>query len=155
MRRKDKQLTEPSQILAIIRQASALHLALSEQNRPYLIPLCFGYDGTHFYFHTAKQGRKIEIIKNNPHCAFELLAEATLKPGSNDNPCSWGFHYQSVIGRGIVKSLEDREAKQHALQMIMRQYAEQEFSFTDEQLESCLVWAIEVAEIAAKGRCEF
>ncbi len=41
MRRKDKEITNISEIEAIITQAQVCHLALSENNIPYIIPVCF------------------------------------------------------------------------------------------------------------------
>ena len=62
MRRKEKEITTRAVIDAIIRQARVCRLALSEDNQPYVVPLCFGYENDTLYFHCAPKGRKLDII---------------------------------------------------------------------------------------------
>ena len=58
MRRKEKEVTDRSLIDGIIHQADICHLSCSLEDRPYLVPISFGYDGQAVYIHTAPSGRK-------------------------------------------------------------------------------------------------
>ncbi len=58
MRRKEKQVTGRRAIDAVIRASSVCRLAMSHEDRPYVVPLCFGYDGGTLYFHSALEGKK-------------------------------------------------------------------------------------------------
>jgi len=63
MRRREKQITDRSQIEAIIARSQVCRLALSDGGQPYIVPLCFGYRRSRLYFHSAAAGRKIDILR--------------------------------------------------------------------------------------------
>ena len=65
MRRKDKEITDIKSIEKIIHKAKVCRLALSLDDTPYVVPVCFGYSAETIYFHSAKEGKKIDIIKKN------------------------------------------------------------------------------------------
>ena len=56
MRRKEKEITDKTAMESIILKSSVCRLALSEENRPYIVPLCFGYEDDTLYFHSAREG---------------------------------------------------------------------------------------------------
>jgi nitroimidazol reductase NimA-like FMN-containing flavoprotein (pyridoxamine 5'-phosphate oxidase superfamily) len=43
MRRKEKEITDKTAMESIILRSSVCRLALSEENRPYIVALSFGY----------------------------------------------------------------------------------------------------------------
>jgi nitroimidazol reductase NimA-like FMN-containing flavoprotein (pyridoxamine 5'-phosphate oxidase superfamily) len=61
MRRKEKEITDKAVIESIILSSSVCRLALSEDNQPYIIPLCFGYEENTLYFHSAPEGKKLGL----------------------------------------------------------------------------------------------
>ena len=66
MRRKNKEITNRGEIDAMLKKAEIIHLAMCLDDKPYVVPLNFGYDGENIYFHTAQKGLKAEIIRQNP-----------------------------------------------------------------------------------------
>ncbi len=68
MRRNDSEITDRKDIDGIIRRCRVCRLAMCDGSQPYIVPLSFGYDGSFLYFHTAREGRKIDIIKRNKKC---------------------------------------------------------------------------------------
>jgi len=72
MRRKDKEVPGAKDIEDIIRKATICRLALCEGDRPYIVPLCFGYEDGKLYFHSASRGRKLKILENNRNVCFEM-----------------------------------------------------------------------------------
>lgn len=44
MRRKDREVTDVTRITAIMDQCDSCRLGLCEDNVPYIVPLCFGYE---------------------------------------------------------------------------------------------------------------
>ena len=104
MRRTDKEITDQELISQIIEQAQVCRLGLAKDNIPYILPVSFGYDGMAIYFHTAREGRKIEFMTANDRVCFEF--EHGVQLIRNDsNPCKWTFSFQSVIGYGTVREL--------------------------------------------------
>jgi hypothetical protein len=51
MRRKDKEISDQSGIKAIINAATVCRLGMVHENKPYIVPLCFGqYSDQQFQF---------------------------------------------------------------------------------------------------------
>lgn len=67
MRRKDREVTDNCEINKIINSCQIIRLAFADGVAPYIVPLNFGFeekDGKRtFYFHGAKEGRKLDLIK--------------------------------------------------------------------------------------------
>ena len=105
MRRKEKAVTDPAAIEAIIDDAQVCRLAMCDQTGPYVVPLCFGYRQGAFYFHSAVEGRKLDILDANPKACVELESEFSLKTG--ETPCKWGMGFHSVIAFGTVRRITD------------------------------------------------
>lgn len=73
MRRKKQELTE-KQCLDILRRAQTATLALSgDDGYPYSVPMNFVYEDGKIYFHGAKEGHKIDAIKNNPKVSMSII----------------------------------------------------------------------------------
>ena len=94
MRRKDKEITDESEIESIIRNSLVCRLGLADNSTPYIVPLCFGYKDNRLYFHSAKEGRKIEILKRNNEVCFEFDDNLEVKAGKA--ACDWGMNFQEV-----------------------------------------------------------
>ena len=63
MRRKEREITELSDIEAVIRKSLFCRLGLSDDNWPYVVPLCFGYEDRRVYVHGSLEGRKTDILQ--------------------------------------------------------------------------------------------
>jgi nitroimidazol reductase NimA-like FMN-containing flavoprotein (pyridoxamine 5'-phosphate oxidase superfamily) len=148
VRRKDKEITDRVQIDEIIRRSAVIRLALVDNGTPYIVPMCFGYDGSTFYLHSAKEGRKIEVLRRNPRVCFELDTDCELK--ESEKPCSFSMKYRSVVGYGTVSFVEEKAAKARALNLIMNQYAAGEFSIPEEPLEKIEIIAVHDIEMTGK-----
>lgn len=73
MRRKKQELTE-KQCLDILRRAKTATLAWSgDDGYPYSVPMNFVYEDGKIYFHGAKEGHKIDAIKNNPKVSMSII----------------------------------------------------------------------------------
>ena len=84
MRRNDREITDSQEILSIVNECKVIRLAmLDEQGLPYIIPLNFGYrfaDGVFtFYCHSAREGRKLELLRRDPRVSFEMDCRGELQ----------------------------------------------------------------------------
>lgn len=72
MRRRDREVTEKSEIMYILDRGKVLHLGLVDQGKPYIVPMNYGYvfenEKPVFYVHGAPEGRKIDVIRSNADC---------------------------------------------------------------------------------------
>ena len=83
MRRKEKEITDIKSIEEIINKAKVCRLALSLDDTPYVVPVCFGYNGETIYIHSAKEGQNIlERIATNIRKNLKSLVFDTVIPES-------------------------------------------------------------------------
>ena len=148
MRRKDKQIGDPAVIEAIIRRSLVCRLAMADGGQPYVVPISFGYQNRCLYFHSAAEGKKIEILRKNPRVCFEFDVDLSLK--KSDRPCRWGMKFKSVIGFGTARFIEEAEEKRRALSVILSQYSSERFTFSDEALDGVTVFCVKIEEITGK-----
>jgi len=148
MRRSEKEITDKAEVEEIIRKSLVCRLALVDGERPYIVPLCFGYQDNTLYFHSAREGKKLELLKTNPNVCFEFDTDTELQQGKS--ACDWGMTYRSVIGFGDATLVEGIEDKRHALDIIMRQYAEGTFDYTDAVLKGTAVIKVDISAMTGK-----
>ena len=153
MRRSDRELRDPGQLLEIIDACKVFRLAMAAEGRPYLVPLNFGYayEGGQFefYFHSALQGRKLDLLRQNPQVCFELDCGHALVPA--DLPCGYSYRYASVIGEGTVELVEEPARKVLYLQRLLRHQTGQDFPLQEEQAASVAVGRILVHSLTGKA----
>ena len=148
MRRKEKEITDIKEIESIIQKSQVCRLALADEGLPYIVPLCFGYKNKMLYFHSAKEGQKIDILRRNRQVCFEFDIDAWIRSGKT--ACAWGMAYKSVIGHGTASLVEGPEEKQKALDIIMRQYYEGEFEYSAKTLAEMLVIKVDISAMTGK-----
>lgn len=153
MRRKDREITDIDQIMEIIKKCDVLSLAFFDNDYPYIVPLNFGCsreaDKIELYFHGAAEGKKLELIKQNNHVAFEMNCSRQLIPA--DKACEYSLQYESVCGNGRAYILGE-QAKLNALKHIMQQYTgKREHEFNAAEVNAVTVFKIIVNEIHGKA----
>ena len=67
-----------------------------------------------------------------------------------DQACGHSFEYQSIVGSGRARILEDLEEKKKALALLMEHQTGMEFAITDQMAQGVAVFCIEVQSIAGK-----
>lgn len=154
MTRRELEVTEMSDILHILDESKVLHLGLVDDGMPYIVPMNYGYtmeDGKlTLYLHGANKGYKLDVIRKNPVCCFEM--ECEVEPFEGKKPCQYGMAYYSLMGRGKVEFVEEVEEKRKALELLMKVQTNKEFEIKDEWTTIVSVMKIEVSEYTAKHR---
>lgn len=148
MRRKDKEITEIQTLEEIISRAKVCRLGLSRANKPYIVPLSFGYADHTLYFHSAPEGEKLAIIRENAAACFEIDLDVAEVKG--DNPCNWSMRYQSVVGFGEVSFIEDIAAKKEALAHIIRHYTGEGYNLSEQAVEGLTVFQLKIESMTGK-----
>lgn len=125
MRRRDREITDDALLDELIRRCDCIRLAFNVPGgAPYLVPLSFGFvhegGARVFYLHCAGSGRKLDLLRQNPHVGFELDTGHAVNGG--DTACEWSFRFESIIGTGLLCELCDPADKQAALRCLMAQY---------------------------------
>ena len=153
MRRKDREVTDINEIVDIIKKCDVIRLGFSTNSAPYILPMNFGFsiegESIVFYFHGAKEGKKLDLIRENACVGFE--ADCSHKLITGENACDYSMEYESIIGNGKAEIIADYNQKVHALSVIMKNYSqENEFSFPEKSVNSVVIFKLSVSEITAK-----
>jgi hypothetical protein len=154
MRRKDRKVSEASDLEHIISESDVCRVAFADNNTPYIVTLNFGYSGGEnpcFYFHCAKEGRKLEMIRKNNFVCFELDTDHELYEG--ENGCDWGMKYSSVVGYGRISVVEGREARIAGLDCLMSHYSDRsDFTYDERIFGNTTLLKLEIEEMTGKRK---
>ena len=154
MTKRERQVTDPQQILEILDKSKVLHLGLCENNEPYVVPMNYGYRMEEgkltLYLHSAVQGRKLDMLRANPRVFFCI--DCDRMPFEGDKPCQYGLVYSSIMGRGTAEIVEDVEEKKQAMSILMKTQTGKDFTFDDRLVSIVSVIRIDAAEFTAKHR---
>jgi len=148
MRRKDKEIKDNKEIESIINKSNVCRIALSENNSPYIVPVCFGYNENCLYFHSAMVGKKIDMIKNNNNICFEFDIYGGLM--KSENPCDWDIKYNSVIGFGKAFFIHEFNEKIKALNIISEHYSNSSYEFQKNFIDTVTIIKVEIENIKGK-----
>lgn len=154
MRRSDKEIESNDEIAELIRKCKVCRVGMSRNDKPYIVPVSFGFDGTCIYFHTViKSGLKLEYLAANTEVCFEF--EHNVEVVADDTACEWSFEFQSVIGFGRVEELITDADKVTGLQQIMKQYSKKGWDFNGVPLNGLSVWKIAIESMTGKQSLNF
>jgi nitroimidazol reductase NimA-like FMN-containing flavoprotein (pyridoxamine 5'-phosphate oxidase superfamily) len=148
MRRKEREIRDKAEIERIIQKALVCRVGLSDGDSPYMVPVCFGFKDDTLYFHSAQEGKKIEILRKNNKVCFEMDIDTTLIEGKKG--CDWGIQYSSVIGFGTASFVEDIEEKKKALHVLLEHYSDKSYEFPEPCLGQVAVIKIRVESMTGK-----
>lgn len=155
MRRKDREVTSIEEIQRILEACKICRLGFSDQGSIYIVPMNFGAvfeEGRLvLYFHGAREGRKLDLIRKNPMAGIEMDCRHELVTG--DTACQYSYHYASIIGNGRAEIVTEPREKQKALSVIMRHQTGRDFSEfeTNPKLERAVtIIRVEAEEFTCK-----
>jgi nitroimidazol reductase NimA-like FMN-containing flavoprotein (pyridoxamine 5'-phosphate oxidase superfamily) len=94
LRRKDRAITEEEAIALLNKAEYGVLSTVTENGKPYGVPLNFCIIDHRIYFHCAIEGQKIENIKQNESVSFCAVGNTEILPDK------FGTKYESVIVSG-------------------------------------------------------
>lgn len=153
MRRKDREVTDSVRIENIINRCTCCRIGFHDDGEVYIVPLNFGYetkgDSYIFYFHGAKEGRKIDLIKKNPIVGFEMDTNYALNEA--DLACGYSARFQSIIGNGVVSIVSEIEEKKLGLSLLMEHNTgKKNWNFDEKMVHAAAVFKLEVTKMSCK-----
>ncbi len=155
MRRTDREVKSKERITEILNQTKYLHLGLIDQGKPYVVSMHYGYtlenDALVFYVHSAREGRKIQIIEEEPACFVELETMVEDISGG-EIPCRYGSTFASIMAEGHAEILHDPEEKIRGLKCLMKHQTGRDFELNEQMVSSVHVIRISCTSWSAKER---
>lgn len=152
MRRNEREVTDFKEKIEIIRKCDVCRIALFDKEYPYIVPVNFGWKAeggqVTLYFHGAAEGKKIELLKENPKAGFEMDCGHELVIAGDSSGAT--MHYESVCGTGVIEAVAGEE-RNTALSSIMKQYCgEGSYTFPEKLVDKMGIFKLVVREMTAK-----
>ena len=97
----------PEEIDETLRRQRIGRIACSVDDRPYVVPITYAYDGD-FVYSISTVGRKIDVMRAQPRVCFEVE--------EIDGPSTW----RCVVAEGVYEELRDDSARRAALAQLGR-----------------------------------
>lgn len=132
MRRKDKQL-EKDEAMDVLARAEYGSLAtIDGHGRPYTVPVHYVLDGKSLYIHCAREGKKLDNIKNNPEVCISAVRSMKIVP----NELSTAF--ESAVANGRAAMVSDEAEIRKALLAMVEKYDMPAMPLADKAIEKNL-----------------
>ncbi len=154
MRRNDREVKDISDIISIMRRCDVCRIALNDGAVPYIVPLNFGMSENGgkitLFFHSATEGKKLDLMRRSDAVCFEMDHGHRLYSDAEKGYCT--MEYESVIGYGRIRFIENYEEKICALQSIVDKYHPGGFEFGRAAVDRTAVYSLEVQSVTGKAR---
>jgi nitroimidazol reductase NimA-like FMN-containing flavoprotein (pyridoxamine 5'-phosphate oxidase superfamily) len=133
----------------LLARALAGRLGMCKDNQPYAVPMCFLYHDGRIFFHSARQGRKMDFMRANPTVCFQVDEHSLV---SSSKPCKFTMNYHSVVAVGRVRFLADSKEKLKILKLLVRKYDTGNLAelLSEKKTNRVEVGEITIAEISGK-----
>ena len=136
--------------MEVLEKGIWMELAMSGKDGwPYVGPLNYGFGKDFIIVHGAREGKKIDLLRENDKVAFNVAIDTEVIRDEND-PSEFSMKYRSVSGLGTAKFIEDAEEKREALKIIMEHYHGPKEPITEGMLKATAVIKISITEITGK-----
>jgi nitroimidazol reductase NimA-like FMN-containing flavoprotein (pyridoxamine 5'-phosphate oxidase superfamily) len=150
MRRKDREMPEEFARMVADKCEWAVLSMVDPEGKPYCIPITIVREDQAIYFHSARDGFKVECLKNNGAVCLTCVGETCRIPDK------FTTEYESAIIRGIAGEVLDEQEKIRALRLLCRRHTPTNMSNFDkaiaESLAHTLVWRIDIEMMT--GKCK-
>ena len=149
---KSRVITLKEELERIMLSCKVCSLAMVDaDNRPYVIPMNFGYEKDSIYLHSAQTGKKIDILEANKHVSISFSTDHELRWQSEKVACSYSMKYRSVLASGHVEFVEGKEEKIAALDIIMKNYTNHPFKYSDPSLMEVMVFKVVIEKLEGRA----
>jgi len=151
LRRKDRAITEEEAVALLNKAEYGVLSTVSENGKPYGVPLNFCIINDCIYFHCAVEGQKIDNIKQNKSVSFCAVGNTELLPDK------FGTKYESVIVSGEVEEVFDMN-KQKAMEGLLHKYSSEFFDkgikYIEGLRDKTRVFKITINTLTGKARIQ-
>jgi len=163
MRRADREITDFSDILDVLRRADTIRLGLNGDPYPYVVPLSYGFEAdagrdapgaprvVYVYVHGAAEGYKHDLIARDNRACVEAGIFHRYAAYGEGGAASVTTEYESVIGFGTVEAVTGGEAAR-GMDLILEHCGFPGFAYETPPLSAMLILKITLTHISGKRR---
>lgn len=136
----------------IIRKCPYCIVGITDlEGNPYAVPMNFAYQDGVIYLHSGPEGSKVEMVTKHPQVCITFCEGHELVYMHRQVACSYSMKSRSVICRGKVHFVEDMEEKRRVLDMLMKQYTENECKYAEPAVRNVKIWEVKVEKISCRS----
>lgn len=117
MRRKKQELSIEECKKILDRNTSGVLAVFGDEGYPYTVPMSYVFDGKAIYFHSAKQGHKLDAIRSYNKASFCVIDQDQVIPEK------YTTYFRSVVVFGWISIVTEEEEKQNSLSMLSKKYS--------------------------------
>lgn len=116
MRRQRQQLSDAESIEILKKATSGTLALLGDGGYPYAVPISYVYDKGKLYFHSAKEGHKVDAIRAYDKASFCVIDQDDVHPEK------YTTFFRSVIAFGRIHIVEDETEKLRIARLLGNRY---------------------------------
>jgi len=152
MRRSRKAILDPTVIESLLRTAAVGRLGTTgADGYPRIKPVNFAWSGGRVYFHSAREGEKIQDLLRDSRVCFEV-DQPLAYVRARTQPCRATYLFRSVLLRGRASLVAEQAERREALDALMAKYqpGSDLSAYPPATLELTAVVRIEPEEVVGK-----
>ena len=116
MRRIRQKLSKEETIDILVKATSGVLALLGDDDYPYAVPLSYVYSDGKIYFHSARNGHKIDAVNKYSKASFCVTAQDKVVPEE------YTSYFRSVIVFGKIRMLKDEKEINEAIELLALKY---------------------------------
>ena len=150
MKRKERQLSTELKEKILTECTNGVLSVIGDDGYPYGVPVSYAYSDGKIFFHCAKEGHKVDAIKNNPKVSFTVIAQDDVIPEK------YGTDFASVIVFGKASFVEDPEemlqSHIHIIEKYSNEYYDGGIEYFNKAKAAMRMVKIDIEHITGKGK---
>ena len=150
MRRHDREMYKSFALMVVDKCEYAVMALVDTEGMPYCLPITIARKDNAIYFHTAKEGQKIDVLKNNPSVCMTCVGD-TNRPADK-----FTTEFESAVIRGTAVEVTDKDEMILALRLLCQRHSPSNMHEFDAAIARSLartgVWKINIKDITGKRK---
>jgi len=153
MKKIEREITNKNTIIEILKNGKYATISMCRASKPYIVTLSYGFDlkRNSLYFHSAKEGLKVEFLRENPSVCGTIVDDL----GYIMNDCS--HKYRSIVFWGKMETVEDLEEKEYGFNIILNHLEDnpgiikKRFLKNEQVLDNICILRLNIIEMTGKA----
>ena len=134
------------------------YLGMSAEDKPYVIPLTYGYSEGKIIFHCALKGSKLNILRKNPNVCFTVSRHFG-EMVSHPQGAECHINSDSIVCYGKARIIDSLDERCKVLNIFNRCLQPQAREITREEVRHCHAVEIVIDEMTGRserdGKCTY
>lgn len=149
LRRRDRLINSAQELEEILVRGTVMYLGLCDGKQPFVVPVFYVYDGGSLYYHSAEEGTKMTLMRQNPRVCFVVsLDQGVIE---DRRACDYEAKHRTAIGFGTVSELMGETEKRRVLELLVHKLAQKTLPLQQERVLHTAVCRIQIESVTGKS----